>query len=555
MAPWLISDPSPEDWDVVVVGTGMGGAACGYGLARAGLKVLFLEKGPLLHSFGGAGVPPATAPPSSPDAPAHGWWPSRVRARIDNQEREFYLPIGCGTGGSTAFYAAGLERFSPLDFEPRALFPHEDGSSLPDKWPIRFEELEPYYSQAEALLGVSGTQDPLHGGQSANLQDSAPLSQRDAVLEEALQSAGLHPYRLHVGMNYSRGCNGCSTRPCKLGCKRDAANSFLEPALLRHNAKLAVNIEVVKLESEFDAVKELVCVHAGNELRVRGRVIVLAAGAFATPTLLLRSTSARWPDGLANWSGQVGRNLMFHGGDFFAVAPPRSVSSDGPLKSLALNDFYFVDGQKLGTFQTLGTRLTVGEIMLYLRAAAESGNAWWRWLLAPRPWWWRKLTSPLVRVGAALLFEVFRFRHAGVWVSIIEDLPYPHNRVMLDPSNHDRMIIHYAYSDDLRRRVSDFRRRLKRALPSLRILVLSSGDKIDYPHVSGTCRFGSDPAHSVLNRENRAHGVANLYVVDASWFPSSGGTNPSLTIAANALRVADLLSLRLSRSSATAGVS
>jgi choline dehydrogenase-like flavoprotein len=548
----LISDPSSEDWDVVVVGTGMGGAACGYGLARAGLKVLFLEKGPLLHSFGDAGVALKPTPSSSPDEPARGWWPDRVRARIGDQEREFHLPIGCGTGGSTAFYAAGLERFSPLDFEPRAHFPHARDSSLPDKWPIRFEEMESFYSQAEALLGVSGTQDPLHGGQPANLRDPAPLSQRDSLLEDALRSAGLNPYRLHVGLDYVGGCQGCPDQPCSLGCKRDAANSFLAPSLLRHNAKLAVESEVVKLEADARSVTAALVRRGGKDFRVSARIFVLAAGAFATPALLLRSASTHWPAGLANGSDQVGRNLMFHGGDFFAIVPPHSASAAGPLKSLATNDFYISSGAKLGTFQTLGTSLSVGQIMQYLRTTAESGNAWWRWLLAPNPWWWRKLTSPFVRLGAKIMFEAYRFRDAGVWVSIIEDLPYRHNRVTLDPKNPDRISFEYVYSDELKRRVAEFRRRVKRALSGMRVLALSSGDKIDYPHVCGTCRFGEDPTTSVLNPENRAHEVENLYVVDASWFPSSGGTNPSLTIAANALRVADFLVARAKRSSAIA---
>jgi choline dehydrogenase-like flavoprotein len=471
-----------------------------------------------------------------------------VRARINGHEREFYLPIGCGTGGSTAFYAAGLERFSPMDFEPRAHFPQADGSSLPEKWPIRFEELESYYEQAEALLGVSGTQDPLHPGKPAKLRDPAPLSQRDAILWDSLKSAGLHPYRLHVGLDLASGCNGCPDGPCSKGCKRDAANTFLQPALLAHAAKLAVNVEVVRLEADGNSVESVVCRRAEAEFRVKGRVVVLAAGAFSTPAILLRSASTRWPDGLANGSGQVGRNLMFHGGDFFAVVPPRSGSTAGPLKSLALNDFYVAGGEKLGTFQTLGISLSVGQVMQYLRTAAESGNAWWRWLLSPDPWWWRKLTSPFVRLGAELFFNAFRVRDAAVWVSIIEDLPYSHNRIALDPAMPQRLFVDYTYSDEMKRRVAEFRRKLKRALPDLRILTLSSGDKIDFPHVSGTCRFGDSPADSVLNRENRAHEVDNLYVVDASWFPSSAGTNPSLTIAANALRVAEIVSARLTGS-------
>ena len=141
-----------------------------------------------------------------------------------------------------------------------------------------------------------------------------------------------------------------------------------------------------------------------------------------------------------------------------------------------------------------------------------------------------------MRLGALVYFYVFNFRYASVWVSIVEDVPYHDNRVYADIEQD--IVIEYRYTEELKQRVHALRRHLQDALGSRRLMVLSHNNKIDYPHVSGTCRFGDDPQTSVLDRNNCVHGMRNLFVVDASFFPSSAGTNPSLTIAANALRVA-----------------
>lgn len=528
---WLPADPEQTLWDVIVVGTGMGGATLGHALATAGLRVLFIEKGPMLHG-------PAAPRNPEPDA---GWWPHKVDAETSFGNMHFRLPIGCVSGGSSAFFAAALERFSPRDFEPRGNFPQIGDSSLPERWPISYAELAPFYERAEALYRVRGTQDPLHEGSASRLLEPPTLSARDAHFQQSFTALGLNPYRVHTGCEFLPGCDGCPTGPCRRSCKRDAASTCLVPAVENFGAKLIPDCEVARIEADGDRVRELVCRTAGGELRLRAQRFVLAAGAFMTPVLLLRSRSEHWPDGLANRSGLVGRNLMFHAGDFFAISPLKSLSSEGPQKTMAMNDFYQPDGAKLGTFQSLGLSMDVGQIMQYLRNSADYNPAWWSWVFASRPVWWRKLSSPVVRAVALVLFHMLRFRHAGVWVSIIEDLPYPQNRVMPDPESPQDVRIVYRYSDELKGRVMQFRRRLRQALGRHRIIPLTQADKIDYPHASGTCRFGDDPAGSVLDRNNRAHGIDNLFVVDASFFPSSAGTNPSLTIAANALRVADFM--------------
>jgi choline dehydrogenase-like flavoprotein len=277
-------------------------------------------------------------------------------------------------------------------------------------------------------------------------------------------------------------------------------------------------------------------------------VVALAAGAYMTPVLLLNSSSDAWPNGLANASGLVGRNLMLHATDIVAVAPRERVSAEGPYKTLALNDFYCSEGEKLGTFQTIGTTVSVGLIMSYIRDVADRETIWWKRLARSKPRWWGKLTSPVIRAVAFLLYHVFNFKNAAIWGGIIEDLPYYDNRVVPDPQAPSGMRFEYRYPEELRQRVQSFRKRLVRALAPHRVVVLSGENNLNFGHVCGTCRFGDDPQSSVLDRDNKAHEIGNLYVVDASFFPSSGGTNPSLTIAANALRVAGVIHERLAGS-------
>ena len=226
------ADCAARDWDVVVIGTGMGGATAGYELARLGQRVLFLEKGPFLH--GNYADAPAALRRSVNNAAsladaeatnrlAEGRWPHRMQARTNLGTMNFFIPTGCVSGGSTAFYAAALERFAPADFSPRANFPAVHNSTLPEHWPISYQELEPYYEAAETLFRVRGTQDPLFPGRGSNLLEPPPLNARDARLQQQLEANGLHPYRLHVGCEFVTGCDGCPSGPCEKACKRDAA--------------------------------------------------------------------------------------------------------------------------------------------------------------------------------------------------------------------------------------------------------------------------------------------------------------------------------------------
>ena len=552
---YIPEDPSTTDWDVAVIGTGMGGAVTGYALATRGRRVLFIEKGLFLHqefqAHAGAKLDESRVAQLADGSNEHpemrlrtGRWPLRLQGETSFGELEFFAPLGCGSGGSTALYGAALERLFPADFEPRANFPQVNNSTLPEKWPISYQDLRPFYAQAEELFRVRGSPDPLAQRGEPLLREPRPLSPRDQHFFDSFARLGLHPYRLHVGYEFVDGCAECAAQLCPRGCKNDCARICLLPALERHGASILPQCEVLKLEAGNSEVREIRCRRNGEPLSIRAKVVVLAAGAFMSPVVLLNSRSEAWPDGLANRSGLVGRNLMLHASDFFVVKPTQRLSIAGPQKSLALNDFYCC-GEKLGTFQSLGMVLAPGQVMQYMRDLAERDPTWWNKLASPRPLWWRKLSSPAIRLIALVAYHLFNFKNAAIWTSIIEDLPYYDNRVIPDPQARNGMRFEYRYPAELKARVLSFRRRLARALGPHRMIVLSGENNINYGHVCGTCRFGDDPETSVLDRNNRAHDVSNLYVVDASFFPSSGGTNPSLTIAANALRVAEAVDRQL----------
>lgn len=551
-------DPAAIEWDVAVIGTGMGGGTAGYELARLGRRVLFIEKGssvpggfrfPEMDEQSRNAAEPRGRDRVSDDSPEarlqEGRWPERLQATTSFGESEFFAPLGCGIGGSTPQYGAALERFSPADFRPKANFPGVHESTLPESWPIGYADLRPFYDRAEEMYRVRGTRDPLDREEAPALRAPPPLSPRDQHLFESFEQLGLHPYRVHVACEFVDGCTGCAAGSCARGCKNDAARICVLPALEKFGASVLPRCEVLRLEADKSAVKLIHCRWNGKEIQLRAKVVVLAAGAYMSPVLLLNSRSADWPAGLANESGLVGRNLMLHVSDFFAVAPLKNLSGEGPHKTLALNDFCFSNGEKLGTFQTAGLAVELGQVMQYMRDAAEREPVWWRRLASPRPVWWRKLSSPAVRLVALLMHHVFNFKNAAVWASIIEDLPYRENRIVADAQAKNGMRIEYRYPDELKKRVRSFRTRLAKALAPHRVIVVSGENNLNFGHPCGTCRFGDDRRTSVLDRNNRAHGIANLYVADASFFPSSGGVNPSLTIAANALRVAGAVHAQL----------
>jgi choline dehydrogenase-like flavoprotein len=514
-------------YDVIVVGTGMGGSTVGFALARLGRRVLFLEKGLLLfgRADGGEGSHLRDTEDRREARLRRGRWPHPIVRSTAAGRLEFFGPQGCGSGGTSGVYAPQLERFNPADFTPRAHHLDVPGTTLPEAWPITYEDLLPYYREAEALYRVRGTDDPLNPDPESPLLAPPPMSERDQALFDSLGQIGLHPYRSHVGLEFVEGCEECGGVICPRDCKNDAGRICLMPALRKHGARLLDQCEVLRLESSGRAVQKVYCRWRGQTLALSAKVVVLAAGAFSTPRLLLESSSDAYRDGLANSSGLVGRNLMLHTGDFVAIYQREAASKEGPKKSIALNDFYVADGKKLGTVQSVGIDVSWGSVLYHMRSVTKLNSRWWR-----------RLTIPFLRLAARA--SAAYFRDSAVFATIVEDLPYHENRVVLDRSAKSGFRFEYRYTDELFKRNELMRSLIKRALAGRHPTVgLSPLKFLNYGHVCGTCRFGVDPTESVLNANNRAHDVDNLYVVDASFFPSSSGTNPSLTIAANALRI------------------
>lgn len=528
-------NPEEENWDAIVVGTGMGGATIGFELSRLGKRVLFIEKGKYVqavHFVNGqipAGIDETEA------RLIKGRWPNKLEGKTSFGKTNFFGPVGCGTGGSTILYGAQLERFQAADFTPKKYFKNIGDSTIPEKWPINYTDFIPYYRKAEAHMKVCGTQDTLNPDVEAPLLEAPALSERDQFIFSSMKDAGLNPYRSHVGYHNSDKCWECLDL-CFRGCKSDAGTRSLLPSLYQHGAKILTECEVIRLEADANSVKTVhaVYVKGGKAIKLQAKTVILAAGAYATPSILLRSKSDHWKNGLANGSGMVGRNLMLHTSDFIMVNQKENRDATGPIKSITLNDFYIHNGQKLGTFQSVGLKAIPPIILSYMRYVEEKDPSWFR----------RRVSFMLPKVSE--LASKY-FHKSSAFSTIVEDLPYLHNRIELDSNSKNGFRIQYTYSKELKQRNKKLLKLISKSLaPNLKTTVVTgSKNNINFGHVCGTCRFGNDPETSVLNADNRAHEVNNLYIVDASFFPSSSGTNPSLTIAANAIRVSEIINKQL----------
>lgn len=544
MNPWATEVLPWEEitWDAIIVGTGMGGATAGHALARRGWRVLFIEQGLMSaqtnadRESGFRGAYAEEQWLSSPLASSEqatllayaGRYASELEDRSKRRPRRFVPFIGAGSGGSSALYGMALERFFPADFEPRQHHPRAVDSALPERWPFNYAELAPYYSAAEELYRVRGSVDPLRAETPRHFMAPPALTQTGEALLQSLQARGLHPYRLPMACEFVADCACCQGYLCPRDCKNDATRICLEPALHQYAARMLDRCRVERLEASRHEVTGVVCRREGETLRLRARQVILAAGALETPALLLRSASALWPQGLANDSGQVGRNLMRHCIDLYVLRPVRGLALDQRRKELAFNDFYLMPGGKYGSVQSFGS-LPPAPVLL----AALIDDV--RHVAGPLAAAGMQLTAPLMR---RLLQHLFA--RGPILAATLEDLPYADNRLEL--ANDGRLVLHYRLRTYELQRMEAFRRELLAVLRAWHPRLLKQADNNQrIAHVCGTCRAGNDPHSSVVDARNRAHGLANLHVADASWFPSSGGTNPSLTIAANALRLADSL--------------
>ena len=502
------------DADVIIIGSGAGGGTLARALAPHGLSVLILERGDYL-----------------PREPAN-WIAETVfnthryhtdEQWLDGAGKSFTPVTGYHVGGNTKFYGAAILRRRLADFRVRR---HVDGSTL--AWPIGYDELAPFYAQAEAWYfahGEAGT-DPTEPPRAA--YPFPPMTHEPRILGicEALKTFGLHPFALPLALQRyddrpeSSPCIRCSTCdgfPCQRHAKGDAEVCGVAPALAHPNVRLLTGTRVVRLVAGADRrIAALEAEGPEGARRYQARAYVLAAGAVNSAALLLRSGDDAHPNGLANASGQVGRNYMCHLNSACIAIDPRHENPTVFQKTLAINDYYEDSGDPdfpypLGHVQNLGK--VTPEI-----------------LRAQRPYF----PPALCRWVA---------RHSVDWWLTTEDLADPDNRVTLAA---DRTIqLHYRPNNEAAHRRLLARWRAVLHQLGFPLVFFQRMDIRAVAHQAGTLRFGADPAQSVFDPDCRSHELDNLYVADASFMPSISAVNPSLTIMANALRVSDILRHRL----------
>jgi choline dehydrogenase-like flavoprotein len=515
----------PDHHDVIIIGSGAGGATLAHTLAEAGRTVLLLERGNFL--------------PREMD----NWDPQKVFVEgryispdtwYDADDQPFQPQVHYNVGGATKLYGAALYRLRPEDFGELR---HVDGVS--PAWPLSYDDFEPWYTKAEQLYQVHGNagEDPTEGHRSAPYPWPAVSHEpRMQQLSDDLAAAGYHPFHAPCGILLDEAdraastcirCAWCDGYPCLVHAKADAEVIAVRPLLGLPNVTLVVEAEVVRLETDDTGrtVTGVVVSRGGDEEVHHGDIVVVSAGAANSAKLLLSSASDRHPNGLANGSDQVGRNYMFHNCKAI-VALAREPNDTVFQKTVGLNDFYLRgpdDEWPLGNIQMIGKS----------NAEAMKGEEPALTRLAPH--------FSLAEVA----------RHAVDFWLTTEDLPRPDNRVTVDDGGN----VHLAYRSTNDREADGLYGELKKLLNHIGVAGHHVLGKNFYMHMdisvagvahqAGTCRFGTDPATSVLDVDCRAHELDNLYVVDTSFFPSIGAVNPALTAMANAIRVGEHLVERL----------
>jgi choline dehydrogenase-like flavoprotein len=514
-----------DRYDVIIIGTGAGGGTLAHALATRGASILLLERGDFL--------PRETA----------NWDPGEVFARgryistdtwYDADGKPFQPQVHYYVGGATKLYGAALYRLRPADFGE---IQHSGG--LSPAWPVSYREFEPWYCEAEWLYQVHGAhgEDPSEGPWSRQYPWPAVSHEpRIQQLSDDLAAAGYQPFHAPCGVMLDEArrpastcirCATCDGYPCLVHAKSDADVIAVRPILGLPNVTLLTGAEVTALETSASGseVTGVVVARGGGREVYRGDIVALAAGAANTAKILLASAGPRHPDGLANGSGQAGRNYMFHNSRA-VIALSKERNDTVFQKTLGINDFYRAgDGRDwpLGNIQMLGKS----------NAEAMRGEE-----------------PKLTRLAPGWGLEKIAEHGVDFWLTT-EDVPQSGNRVTLDGAGN----IHLAYRQTNDDEASGLYRELRTLLNHAGMSAHHVLDKNFYAsmlvplagvaHQAGTCRFGTDPATSVLDVNCKAHQLGNLYVVDASFMPSIGAVNPALTVMANALRVASHLIQRL----------
>jgi choline dehydrogenase-like flavoprotein len=508
-------------YDVIIIGTGAGGGTLAYKLAPTGKRILLLERGEYV--------------PREKDN-----WDTRVAIKEakyhtkevwrDKAGKPLHPHTNYNVGGNTKFYGSALFRLRDRDFEEVR---HHGGIS--PAWPVRYSDLEPYYTQAEHLYHVHGQRgtDPTEPWASCPYPHP-PVSHEPRIqqLTDDFARLGLKPFPVPLGImldeqnqHHSKciRCSTCDGFSCLLGAKSDAQVCCVDPALSHANVSMWTRSYVRRLETSASGreITGIVVERDGESHTLAADIVVASCGAINSAALLLRSANERHPNGLANGSGVVGRHYMGHTNSvLFAISrhPNRTVFQ----KTMAVNDFYF--GSKDFDYP-MGHISFVGKFDANMFAAG----------------------APKIVPGMTL--DIMAKHSLDFWLTS-EDLPHPENRVTLDRDGN--IVLSYTPNnlEGHTRLVHTLKDLVRKSDCHDHLIPLNAfvGDRIPLAgvaHQNGTIRFGHDRAASALDVNCKAHELNNLYVVDGSFFPSSGAVNPALTIMANALRVGERIMERL----------
>jgi choline dehydrogenase-like flavoprotein len=515
----------PDHYDVIVIGSGAGGGTLAHTLAASGKRILLLERGNFLPRETQNWDPEPVFVDGryiSPDT----WY--------DADGKPFQPQVHYFVGGATKLYGAALYRLRPQDFGE---IKHADGIS--PAWPVSYDDFEPWYTKAEWLYQVHGNhgEDPTEGPWSKQYPWPA-VSHEPRIQEIAddLAAAGYHPFSAPCGILLDEAdrprstcirCTWCDGYPCMVHAKSDAETIAVRPLLMAPNATLLVEAEVVRLNTDDSGrtVTGVVAWRSGVEEVYEADIVVVSAGASNSAKLLLNSASDRHPHGLANGSDQVGRNYMYHNSKA-VVALAKERNDTVFQKTLGINDFYLGgtdEGWPLGNIQMVG-----------------KSNGWAM----------RGEEPKLTKLAPHWSLDEVAAHAVDFWLTT-EDLPDPDNRVTVDDDGR----VHLAYTSNNDEEADGLYHELKKILNHIgmadhHVLGKNFYMKMNIPiagcaHQAGTCRFGDDPATSVLDVNCKAHELDNLYVVDTSFFPSIGAVNPALTAMANGIRVGEHLAERL----------
>lgn len=502
-------------YDIIIIGSGAGGGTMARALSTTSARILVIERGDVV--------------PQEPEnwSPQAVWRDLRYRATerwLDERGGTFVPYTHYNVGGNSKFWGSVLYRLRREDFDA---LEHADGVS--PAWPIDYDTLAPYYDQAERLYQVHGETghdptDPPRGPFPFAAIPHGPLMAR---MVEQLKAEGLHPGPLPIGLirpgepGGCELCDTCNSFPCRIHAKSDAEVCGIEPALRQPTVDLWTGAHADRLVTDASG-RRIVGVDVtrrGDQIRVSADRVIVSCGAVNSAALLLRSRNDAHPDGLANSSGLVGRRYMAHLATMVSgiMLAPWKRNDTRFQKTVAINDYYFAGPHgpyPLGHIQTQGRihPVTVRSgAPEHLRRHASMYPLW--------------------------VYDFFWTSRSVDWLVMSEDLPLPENRVTVESDG--RIRLQYTPSN-----VGPHRQLVERTKAMLKSLGLSfpfaaSLGSRNTTHQCGTLCFGTDPRQSVLDPFCRTHDIDNLFVVDASFFPSSAAVNPALTIIAQALRVAD----------------